>query len=120
RIAEMTARGEKLRSDDQPEVLHRRLLAYRDQTAPLVTYYRLQSQLRTVDGMAPVEEVAQAIDAALRAQKQPAKAAKKAPPKTAKPSVVKSAGKGPKTKAAVGKKAVGKVKPAKAQAKAKT
>src|ERR1051325_1322551 len=31
RIAEMTARGETLRPDDNPDVLHRRLLAYRDQ-----------------------------------------------------------------------------------------
>ena len=40
RIAEMKARGEPLRDDDNPEVLRRRLLAYRDQTAPLVDYYR--------------------------------------------------------------------------------
>src|SRR5436189_6090303 len=39
RIAETKARGETLRADDDPEVLHRRLLAYRDQTAPLATYY---------------------------------------------------------------------------------
>src|SRR5208282_5593681 len=32
RIAEMTARGEPLRADDNPEVLHRRLQAYREQT----------------------------------------------------------------------------------------
>src|SRR5215510_6440063 len=32
RIAEMKARGEPLRSDDDPNVLRRRLLAYRDQT----------------------------------------------------------------------------------------
>ncbi len=42
RIAEMKARREALREDDDPEVLHRRLLAYRDQTAPLVAYYQLQ------------------------------------------------------------------------------
>src|SRR5947199_248234 len=52
RIAETKARGETLRADDDPEVLHRRLLAYRDQTAPLATYYQLQSVLRSVDGMA--------------------------------------------------------------------
>ena len=37
---EMQARGEPLRADDDPEVLKRRLLAYRRQTAPLVDYYR--------------------------------------------------------------------------------
>ena len=46
RIAETKARGETLRADDDPEVLRRRLLAYRDQTAPLVAYYQLQSVLR--------------------------------------------------------------------------
>jgi adenylate kinase len=66
RIAEMKARREALREDDDPEVLHRRLLAYRDQTAPLVAYYQLQSVLRSVDGMAAIPQVASAIDRALR------------------------------------------------------
>src|SRR5207244_12520178 len=35
RVAEMTARGEKIRSDDNPEVRKGRLSAYREQTAPL-------------------------------------------------------------------------------------
>ena len=43
RIAETRARGGTLRSDDNPEVLKRRLLAYRDQTAPLVNYYQLRA-----------------------------------------------------------------------------
>jgi adenylate kinase len=78
RIAEMKARGAALRPDDNPEVLRRRLLAYRDQTAPLVTYYRLQNQLRSVDGMAPIEAVASAIDQSLRPPaKKPAKEAAK-------------------------------------------
>src|SRR5262245_12070841 len=62
RIAEMKARGEALRADDDPNVLRRRLSAYRDQTAPLTTYYQLQSVLRSVDGMAPIPEVASVID----------------------------------------------------------
>src|SRR5882757_2080417 len=66
RIAETKGRGEALRPDDDPNVLRRRLLAYRDQTAPLTAYYRLQSVLRSVDGMAPIPEVASAIDNALR------------------------------------------------------
>jgi adenylate kinase len=77
RIAEMKARGEMLREDDDPEVLRRRLLAYRDQTAPLVTYYQLQSVLRSVDGMAPIPEVSSTIDRVLRGaagmKKPPAK-----------------------------------------------
>jgi adenylate kinase len=62
RIAQMRARGELLRDDDSPEVLRRRLAAYRDRTAPLVTYYQLQGLLRTVDGMAGIPEVAAEID----------------------------------------------------------
>ena len=66
RIAEMDARGEMRRPDDHPDVLRRRLLAYRDQTAPLATYYQLQGVLQSVDGMAPVPEVASAIDQLLQ------------------------------------------------------
>jgi adenylate kinase len=65
RIAETRARGETLRADDDAEVLRRRLLAYRDQTTPLVTYYQLQSVLRQVDGMAEVRDVGRAVDDAL-------------------------------------------------------
>jgi adenylate kinase len=90
RIAEMKARGEPLRPDDNPDVLRRRLLAYRDQTAPLVAYYQLQSVLRSIDGMAPIPEVAGAIDRLLLAPstknqsvkgqvQAPAKAAAKKP-----------------------------------------
>ena len=71
RIAETTARGETLRPDDHPEVLRRRLLAYRDQTAPLVAYYQLQSVLRQVNGMAAVSAVARAIDTALQQAEAP-------------------------------------------------
>jgi adenylate kinase len=75
RIAETKARGESLRADDDPQVLHRRLLAYRDQTAPLATYYQLQNVLRSVDGMAPIPEVSNAIDRVLKMR-----AGERAPP----------------------------------------
>lgn len=65
RIAETQARGEELRADDNPEVLKRRLTAYRDQTAPLAVYYAMNGALKSVDGMAPIGEVAGAIDEAL-------------------------------------------------------
>jgi len=80
RIAETKARGETLRADDDPQVLHRRLLAYRDQTAPLATYYQLQSVLRSVDGMAPIPQVGSAIDRVLRGaggKKPPARSPEK-------------------------------------------
>jgi adenylate kinase len=62
RVAEMTARGEKVRADDNPEVLKGRLSAYRAQTAPLVGYYAGKGALKSVDGMTPIDEVATAID----------------------------------------------------------
>jgi adenylate kinase len=65
RIAEMQARGEPLREDDSPKVLHNRLKTYREQTAPLIDYYRQRGVLRTVNGMASVEDVAAEIDKAL-------------------------------------------------------
>ena len=52
----MNARGEALRADDDPDVLRKRLLAYRAQTAPLTAYYGSRSVLRSVDGMATVAE----------------------------------------------------------------
>jgi adenylate kinase len=78
RIAEMQARGEALRPDDSPDVLRRRLLAYREQTAPLIAYYRSHGILRSVDGMAPITGVAAAIEeivATPPAQPEPARAA---------------------------------------------
>ena len=65
RVAEMKARGEKLRDDDNAEVLHRRMAAYREMTEPLIAYYQRQGVLRTVDGMASIPEVTAAIDNAL-------------------------------------------------------
>jgi len=64
-IAEMKARGESLREDDNAVVLHTRLKAYREQTAQLIAYYRQQGVLRKVNGMAPIPEVTAAIDKAL-------------------------------------------------------
>ena len=65
RIADMTARGEPLRPDDNPESLKKRLDAYRAQTAPVTGYYACKGVLRTVDGMASVEKVSADIAAVL-------------------------------------------------------
>ncbi len=65
RVREMMARGEALRSDDNPEVLKGRLAAYRTQTAPLVDYYAGKGRLKAVDGMVPIDRVTAAIDGAL-------------------------------------------------------
>ena len=50
------------RSDDNAETLRRRLAVYRETSAPLLPYYRAKSLLRSVDGMASIEEVASQID----------------------------------------------------------
>ena len=65
RIAEMTARGEAVRPDDNPQALKTRLNVYRTQTAPLIAFYRKKGMLKSVDGMAPIEAVAAAIDGVL-------------------------------------------------------
>jgi adenylate kinase len=65
RLADMQARGEPARSDDNPESFRIRLDAYRAQTAPLIDYYRGKGQLKSVDGMAGVDDVTRSIDAIL-------------------------------------------------------
>jgi adenylate kinase len=77
RVAEMKARGEKLRDDDSPEVLHKRLDAYRQLTAPLIAYYRGHGMLRSVNGMAPIDEVTKAINDVLAGSGVEAVASKK-------------------------------------------
>jgi adenylate kinase len=82
RIAEMTARGEALRADDNAEALKKRLDAYRQLTAPLIGYYAGKGMLRTLDGMAPIEEVAKALTAVLEEAVVPEPAARRARPAT--------------------------------------
>lgn len=57
--------AEEGRADDNPESFKVRLQAYNAQTAPLLPFYVRQGKLAEVDGMAPVDEVAKAIAAAL-------------------------------------------------------
>jgi adenylate kinase len=71
RIAQMQARGERLRADDNPEALKKRIDTYRVQTAPLIDYYARKGILKTVDGMAPIEQVGAAIDRLLDPVKSP-------------------------------------------------
>ncbi len=53
------------RADDNRETVTARLDAYHRQTAPILPYYAAQGLLRTVDGMADIDEVARQIDAVL-------------------------------------------------------
>jgi adenylate kinase len=71
RVADMTARGEKVRADDNPEVLKGRLSAYRAQTAPLAGYYAGKGMLKSVDGMASIDKVTAEIGRVLRSLRPP-------------------------------------------------
>ncbi|MEE9590021.1 MAG: nucleoside monophosphate kinase, partial [Hyphomicrobiaceae bacterium] len=53
------------RKDDNPETVKNRLMAYYRETAPLIGYYFAKGKLRSVDGMAPIREVASQIEAVL-------------------------------------------------------
>jgi adenylate kinase len=55
------------RADDNAEALKKRLAVYREQTAPLVDYFRSKGLLKAVDGMKNIEEVTRSIDEALGA-----------------------------------------------------
>lgn len=78
RIAQMQARGEAVRADDNAEALAKRLEAYRAQTEPLVHHYSDKRALATVDGMASIDEVTAQIGRILEVQaKKPAKKASK-------------------------------------------
>lgn len=55
----------KRRADDNAQTVRARLTAYHADTAPLIDYYRGTGKLKTVDGMAAIDDVTRAIRAAL-------------------------------------------------------
>lgn len=65
RAEEAKAAGQPVRKDDNPEVFRKRLEEFRALTAALTPFYAKSGLLKPVDGMAPIEEVAGAIRAAL-------------------------------------------------------
>ena len=67
-IARLLRRAEiEGRSDDSEETIRRRLRVYREQTEPLVAYYRDRDVLAEVDGMGSIDEVEKRIEEALGA-----------------------------------------------------
>lgn len=54
------------RDDDREATIRKRLDVYKQQTAPLIDYYRQAGLLIEVDGMQPIEEVRETLLAALR------------------------------------------------------
>lgn len=62
RVAETLAKGGQVRSDDNPESFRKRLVEYREKTAPLSDYYASTGELKTIDGMAHVDTVTEEIE----------------------------------------------------------
>jgi adenylate kinase len=62
RARETLAAGGTPRADDNADALKTRLMAYYRETSPLIGYYFAQGKLKTLDGMAPIEDVARQID----------------------------------------------------------
>lgn len=65
RIKTRAAESGGARADDNEDVLRNRLDVYRELTEPLVSYYTKQDVLKSIDGMAPIDEVTVAISKAL-------------------------------------------------------
>lgn len=53
------------RADDTEEALRQRLLEYYKKTSPLIGYYYAKGVLTSVDGLAPMDDVARAVAAVL-------------------------------------------------------
>jgi adenylate kinase len=53
------------RKDDNAETVKARLVAYRQQTAPILPYYKAKGLLHRVDGMAGLDQVTKEIEAVL-------------------------------------------------------
>ena len=60
------------RSDDEPETVRNRLAVYREETAPLASYYEKRDALVSVDGVGDIEEVFQRILQVLARREHPA------------------------------------------------
>jgi adenylate kinase len=67
RAAEAKAAGQPVRKDDDPEVFKSRLAAYERDTAAVTPFYSGRGLLHEVDGMAPIDQVSEAIDSVLAA-----------------------------------------------------
>ena len=61
RAADAVAAGGTARADDNEESLKTRLMAYYKQTSPLIGYYYAKGDLKAVDGLASMDDVANSI-----------------------------------------------------------
>ncbi len=65
RAEDARAAGQPVRADDNEESLRIRLMAYYKQTSPLIGYYHAKGDLRSVNGLGEIAEVAGEIKAVL-------------------------------------------------------
>lgn len=65
RAKEAAAAGQPVRADDNEESLKVRLMAYYKQTSPLIGYYYAKGDLKSVDGLASMDDVATSVAKAL-------------------------------------------------------
>ncbi|MDG0988328.1 MAG: adenylate kinase [Yoonia sp.] len=65
RAADAVAAGGTARADDNEESLKTRLMAYYKQTSPLIGYYHAKGDLKAIDGLASMDDVATNIAQAL-------------------------------------------------------
>ena len=65
RAADAVAAGGTARADDNEESLKTRLMAYYKQTSPLIGYYHAKGDLKPIDGLASMDDVAASIAQAL-------------------------------------------------------
>lgn len=65
RAREAAAAGQQIRADDNAETLKARIRVYREQTEPILPYYKSQGRLDSVDGMASIDEVTKQLEAVI-------------------------------------------------------
>ncbi len=53
------------RSDDTPDTIRKRLEVYRSETAPLISYYKRQSVVTSIDATGTIDDVAGRVESAL-------------------------------------------------------
>ena len=58
-LSRLSTRG---RSDDDPETIKQRLGVYREETEPLIDYYRSMNILQRIEGVGSVEEIGSRIE----------------------------------------------------------
>jgi adenylate kinase len=68
--------GEERRADDNPQTFAHRFEVYRQQTQPLIDFYRFKGILSVIDGMGTQDQVFERIKAAIAKRRAPVSAAR--------------------------------------------